>query len=74
MMNSGSTNRSADDDVPSAKPVAQSRPVPAAKVEDDEPPFDVEDTPAPTAPVQAAKPASQRAEDILAMIRNRQKS
>jgi hypothetical protein len=74
MMNSGSTNRSADDDAPAVKPVAQSRPAPVAKVEDDEPPFDVEDTPAPTAPVQATKPASQRAEDILAMIRNRQKS
>jgi len=41
-------------------------------------PFDMDEdeTPAPTAPVQApeAKPASQKAEDILAMIRNRQKS
>ena len=37
-----------------------------------------DDTPATTAPVSApaaeAKPSSQRAEDILAMIRNRQKS
>ena len=34
---------------------------------------DEDDTPAPTAPVQAApaKPSSQKAEDILAMIRNR---
>ena len=74
MMNSGATNRSSDDDTSSSKTVAQSRPAPAVKVEDDEPPFDVEDAPTPTAPVQAAKPASQRAEDILAMIRNRQKS
>jgi hypothetical protein len=74
MMNSGSTNRVADEDAPAVKPVAQNRPAPVSKVEDDEPPFDVEDTPTPTAPVQTAKPASQRAEDILAMIRNRQKS
>jgi hypothetical protein len=36
-----------------------------------------DDVPAPTAPVAApaaeVKPSSQRAEDILAMIRNRQK-
>jgi hypothetical protein len=41
-----------------------------------DPPFDNDDnddTSVPTAPVQAAKPASQRAEDILAMIRSRQK-
>ena len=36
-------------------------------------PVDEDDTPAPAAPVQAAAPASQKAEDILAMIRNRQK-
>jgi hypothetical protein len=49
------------------RPVAA--PVAAPVAED--PPFDVdEETPAPTAPV-AAKPSSQRAEDILAMIRNR---
>ena len=73
MMGGGTAARNTDDEV---KAVAQSRPVPAAKVEADDPPFDVEedDAPAPTAPVQAAKPASQRAEDILAMIRNRQKS
>jgi hypothetical protein len=34
---------------------------------------DEDDVPAPTAPVAAAKPA-QKAEDILAMIRARQKS
>jgi hypothetical protein len=47
-----------------------SAPAPAV-VEPDE-----DDTPAPTAPVAApaaAAPSSQRAEDILAMIRNRQK-
>jgi len=40
------------------------------EVEDDTPPFDVDEAPAPTTPVEA-KPSSQRAEDILAMIRNR---
>jgi hypothetical protein len=77
MMNSAVSTRSGsdDEDTPTIKPVAQSRPTPSKVVADD-PPFDVDDddTPAPTAPVQAAKPASQRAEDILAMIRNRQKS
>ena len=38
-------------------------------VGDDEP----DEVPTPTAPVEAAKPSSQKAEDILAMIRNRQK-
>jgi hypothetical protein len=54
----------ASDDEDTPAPVAKAAPV----VEDE--------TPAPTAPVSApaeAKPSSQRAEDILAMIRNRQK-
>ena len=63
-------------DVPNAAPAADGAPAPAAVAkpapavieEDDE-------VPAATAPVQApagdAKPSSQRAEDILAMIRNR---
>ena len=34
---------------------------------------DEDEAPTPTAPVEAAKPSSQKAEDILAMIRNRQK-
>lgn len=61
------------DALPTAKPVAQAKPVVAATPVDDEPPFDVDETPAPTAPVVAAeaKPSSQRAEDILAMIRSR---
>jgi len=58
-------------------PVAQARPAVATATAEPAP-FDVdEETPAPTAPVVApaseAKPSSQRAEDILAMIRNRQK-
>lgn len=54
-------------------PVARPAPAPvAAAPAAEDPPFDVDDE--PTAPVaSAAKPATQRAEDILAMIRNRQK-
>jgi hypothetical protein len=63
------------DALPAATPVAQPKPalaaVPkAAAPADDTPPFDVDAAPAATAPVEA-KPSSQRAEDILAMIRNR---
>jgi hypothetical protein len=58
----------ADEDTPA--PAAAAKPAPAVIEEDDE-------VPAATAPVQApaadAKPSSQRAEDILAMIRSRQK-
>ena len=49
--------------VQQAAPAA--RPAPVAEEEDEEP--------VATAPVAEAKPSSQRAEDILAMIRNRQK-
>jgi hypothetical protein len=53
-------------------PVA-ARPALAPAAVDDDVPFDTEDAPAASAPV--AKPASsQKAEDILAMIRSRQKS
>ena len=48
----------------------------AAKTVDEDAPFDTDDEPVSTAPVRvpdAAKTSSQRAEDILAMIRNRQK-
>ena len=59
-------------DLPSKKK-APAAPAPVASAPaEDEPPFDADDAPASTAPVQA-KPSSQRAEDILAMIRNRQK-
>ena len=59
------------------KPVAQARPALVAVAtsapaeDDDTPPFDMDET--STAPVvkAEAKPSSQRAEDILAMIRNR---
>ena len=60
-------------DAPNAAPKAESTddtPVPASApvaIVDEEPDA------APTAPVQAAAPSSQKAEDILAMIRNRQK-
>ena len=58
---------------PNAKPAATdsddtpapaATPAPVAEEEDE--------APTPTAPVEAAKPASQKAEDILAMIRARQ--
>jgi hypothetical protein len=58
----------------SSTPAASSAPV-ATTVTEDEVPFDV-DEPAsvtPTAPVATPKPSSQKAEDILAMIRSRQK-
>ena len=55
-------------EAPASKPApVASKPV----VTNDDPPFDVDDVPAATAPVAANKPA-QRAEDILAMIRSRQ--
>ena len=66
-------------DAPNAAPKAESTDAPAPVatapataspfVGDDEP----DEVPTPTAPVEAAKPSSQKAEDILAMIRNRQK-
>jgi hypothetical protein len=62
------------DEVDSPAPVAKSTPAPTQSAA----PFDADeedDAPVATAPVQAAaaKPSSQRAEDILAMIRNRSK-
>ena len=68
-------NKSDDADTGSTPaPVAQAKPAVAPAPVSDAP-FDTdEETPAPTAPVAtAAAPSSQRAEDILAMIRNRQK-
>jgi len=60
------------DEVAPAKPVAVSKPV--AVPADESAPFDAdEDTPVPTAPIATpvSKPSNQKAEDILAMIRNR---
>jgi homogentisate 1,2-dioxygenase len=56
-------------DAPNAAPKAESAdaPAPAATVDPDE-----DEVPAPTAPV-TAEPVKQNAQDILAMIRNRQK-
>ena len=69
-----------DDSEVTAKPVPQARPalaaVPKAPVAEDTPPWEADAAEAAEAPVAtpAAKPASsQKAEDILAMIRNRQK-
>ena len=47
---------------------------PATTIEDDDVPFEVAAAPAPAAASVEAKPSSQRAEDILAMIRNRSKA
>jgi hypothetical protein len=71
---SGFTGGKSGDDTESSAPAAKAAPaapfVPTVSpdLEDDEPPV-------ATAPVQApaAKPSSQKAEDILAMIRNRSK-
>ena len=68
MASTAGSKQSNDESAPVVKPVTESRPAPAAT--HDDPPFEV-DEPEVTAPVTAAKPASQRAEDILAMIRNR---
>jgi hypothetical protein len=61
----------ADEDTPAVKSAAMPVAAQPAVVAED-PPFDVENAPAASAPV--AKPAgTQKAEDILAMIRSRQK-
>jgi hypothetical protein len=57
----------ADEDAPAPAPAA--RPAPAAVSS-----FDDEDAPATASTPVAAKPTTQKAEDILAMIRSRQKS
>ncbi len=58
-------------------PMAKSAPRAAAPVDEDDAPFDTASTPSPkAAPTPAAAPAAEnasRAQDILAMIRNRQK-
>jgi hypothetical protein len=58
------------DEAAAPAPVA-SRPAPAVVAED--PPFDMEDAPAAAAPVVKPTGGNQKAEDILAMIRSRQK-
>ena len=64
----GMMNTAADNTAKAAPaPVAKAAPEPA-----DDIPFEANE-PEVTAPVTAAKPSGQRAEDILAMIRNRQK-
>ena len=69
-------NSAGNSAAPAATPVAAPAPVakaaPAPVAESDDAPFDADDVVAEAvAPVTAAKPSSQRAEDILAMIRNR---
>jgi hypothetical protein len=57
---------------PEAAPKAVSAPAASKPAMDDEPPFDTDEAPAASAPVAAPK-TTQKAEDILAMIRARQK-
>jgi hypothetical protein len=71
---SGFQGRGGDDTESTPAPAAKAAPAPVQSSA----PFDTDeedDAPVATAPVQAAaaKPSSQRAEDILAMIRNRSK-
>jgi len=49
-----------------------SAPAPAAAPTAEDPPFDVDEAPAATAPVAKPAGSTQKAEDILAMIRSRQ--
>lgn len=65
-------NNTADDESGSAAPVRQSAPAAKPVVTDEDPPFDVDETPAAGAPVQTSAKPAQKAEDILAMIRARQ--
>jgi hypothetical protein len=60
----------AGNDKPAATASAPKAIAPAAVAE----PVEEDEAPAPTAPVATAKPSSQKAEDILAMIRNRKQS
>jgi hypothetical protein len=69
----GGAAGSTDEDTPA--PAAKAAPAPAAKpaVVDEDPPFDTDDAPAASAPVAKPAAGSQNAQDILAMIRSRQK-
>ena len=66
----GNAAAAASEDAPVAKAAPAPAPAPVQSA-----PFEVDEdeAPAASAPVAAAKPATQKAEDILAMIRNRQK-
>lgn len=66
---SGAGSSAPADDEDSAPVVKTAKPA-VPKAED--PPFDVDDAPAASAPVQAKPASSQNAQDILAMIRSRQ--
>ena len=66
--NSASSTDHADEDAPRAAPAA--KPAPVAKAETQ--PWEDDDAPAAAAPVQTAAKPTQKAEDILAMIRARQ--
>ena len=67
-----SSGSGTDSEESTSAPVARSTPAPS--VQESSPFKDEDDTPTASAPVQTAAPASQKAEDILALIRNRQKT
>jgi hypothetical protein len=66
----GSSSAASDEDSTPAPRAAAPAARPAVVSED--PPFDVDEVPAASAPVQSAAKPAQKAEDILAMIRARQ--
>ena len=55
----GGTTAHSDEDTPATKPAPAAKPA----VVDEDPPFDTDDAPAASAPVQAAKPAGNAQED-----------
>jgi hypothetical protein len=71
----GFQSKGGDDTASAAQSVIKTTPAPVAAKPDLPFETDEDDAPVATAPVQAAtaKPSSQKAEDILAMIRNRSK-
>lgn len=72
-LNAGNGSTGSDDEVaPKAEAAPVAKPAPVQATAQQDPPFEADEPAEATAPVQA-KPSSQRAEDILAMIRNRQK-
>lgn len=74
-LNTGSASNDDDTAAPAAKaaPAPAAKAVPAAALAEDDAPFETDDAPTPSAPVAKPAASTQRAEDILAMIRNRQK-
>ena len=69
----GSGSGHSDEDTPAPAPAVKLVSVPKTNVVEEDPPFDTEDAPAASAPVvKSATASSDKAQDILAMIRARQ--